>query len=45
LRLSDVYGIPVATNIAAGEILVKAAERGDFAWREVVNKYKPVEEA
>ena len=43
LRLCDVYGIPVATNIATGEILVKAAERGDFAWREVVNKYKPGE--
>ena len=41
LRLCDVYGIPVATNIATGEILVKALERGDMAWREVVNKYKP----
>ncbi|MBW5446608.1 methylglyoxal synthase [Cohnella sp. CFH 77786] len=41
LRLCDVQGIPVATNIATAEILVKAVERGDFAWRELVHKYKP----
>lgn len=40
LRLCDVQGIPVATNVATGEILIKALERGDFAWREVVHKYK-----
>jgi methylglyoxal synthase len=43
LRLCDVMGIPVATNIATGEILVKALERGDFAWRELKDKYKPGE--
>ncbi|WP_314585440.1 methylglyoxal synthase [Paenibacillus terrigena] len=41
LRLCDVQGIPVATNIATAEILVKALGRGDFAWRELVHKYKP----
>lgn len=41
LRLCDVYGIPVATNIATAEILVKAIDRGDFAWRDLVHKYKP----
>lgn len=41
LRLCDVYGIPVATNIATAEVLVKAIDRGDFAWRELVHKYKP----
>lgn len=40
LRLCDVRGIPLATNVATAEILVKALERGDFAWREVVHKYK-----
>lgn len=40
LRLSDVQGIPVATNVATAELLVKALERGDFGWREVVHKYK-----
>lgn len=41
LRLCDVQGIPVATNIATAELLVKAMMRGDFAWRELVHKYKP----
>jgi methylglyoxal synthase len=41
LRLCDVYGIPVATNIATAEVLVKAIDRGDFAWRALVHKYKP----
>lgn len=41
LRLSDVQGIPVATNVATAELLVKCLERGDFAWRELVHKYKP----
>lgn len=40
LRLCDVQGIPVATNVATAEILIKAMDRGDFAWREVVHKYK-----
>lgn len=40
LRLCDVHGIPVATNIATAEILVRALDRGDFAWREFVDKYK-----
>lgn len=42
LRLCDVQGIPLATNIATAEILVKALDRGDFAWRELVHKYKPI---
>ncbi len=41
LRLCDVQGIPLATNIATAEILVKALDRGDFGWRELVHKYKP----
>ncbi|MFL1672350.1 methylglyoxal synthase [Paenibacillus dendritiformis] len=41
LRLCDVQGIPVATNVASAEILVKALQRGDFAWRELSHKYKP----
>ncbi|RXZ80230.1 methylglyoxal synthase [Paenibacillaceae bacterium] len=40
LRLCDVQGIPLATNVATAELLVKALERGDFAWRELVHKYK-----
>ncbi|MBW7459093.1 methylglyoxal synthase [Paenibacillus sepulcri] len=41
LRLCDVQGIPVATNIATGELLVHSLERGEFGWRELVHKYKP----
>lgn len=41
LRLCDVQGIPCATNIASAELLVRALDRGDFAWRELVHKYKP----
>ncbi|GAX89761.1 methylglyoxal synthase [Effusibacillus lacus] len=37
LRLCDVHSIPVATNMATAEILIKALERGDFAWRETLN--------
>ncbi|OAB44306.1 methylglyoxal synthase [Paenibacillus glacialis] len=44
LRLCDVQGIPLATNIATAEILVKALDRGDFAWRDLVHKYKPISE-
>lgn len=40
LRLCDVYSIPLATNVATAEILVRSIEQGDFAWREVVQKYK-----
>ncbi|MNP28854.1 Methylglyoxal synthase [compost metagenome] len=41
LRLCDVHGIPVATNVASAEILVRALDRGDFGWRELVEMNKP----
>ncbi len=37
LRLCDMYNIPMATNIATGEVLVRALDRGDLDWREIVN--------
>jgi methylglyoxal synthase len=37
LRLCDVYRIPLATNIAAAEIMIHGLERGDFRWRELIN--------
>lgn len=41
LRLCDVQCIPLATNIATAELLVKSVERADLAWRDVVkDKYK-----
>ncbi len=40
LRLCDVYGIPLATNIATAELLLHSIEHGDFSWREATDKYK-----
>ncbi|MFA6948393.1 MAG: methylglyoxal synthase [Eubacteriales bacterium] len=37
LRLCDIHNVPVATNIATAEILVRALDRGDLDWREIVN--------
>lgn len=37
LRLCDVHNIPLATNMASAEILIKGLERGDFQWRSIVN--------
>ena len=37
LRLCDVHNIPLATNLGTAEVLVKAVERGDLDWREVVH--------
>lgn len=37
IRLCDVYGIPLATNMATAEILVKGLSRGDFGWRKIIN--------
>ncbi|SDY88013.1 methylglyoxal synthase [Evansella caseinilytica] len=36
IRLCDVYCIPLATNIATAEILLRGLQRGDFQWREIV---------
>ncbi|MEG2429025.1 MAG: methylglyoxal synthase [Oscillospiraceae bacterium] len=36
LRLCDVHNIPIATNIATGEMLIHGLERGDLDWRELV---------
>lgn len=36
LRLCDMHNIPVATNIATGEVLIHGLERGDLDWRDIV---------
>ncbi|WP_243290042.1 methylglyoxal synthase [Bacillus sp. FJAT-47783] len=38
LRLCDVYGIPLATNMGTAEMLIRGLERGDLKWREVVHE-------
>lgn len=38
LRLSDVYRIPLATNLASAEILMFALANGELHWRELIHK-------
>lgn len=40
LRLCDVHNIPIATNIATGEMLIHGLERGDLDWRAIVNPHR-----
>ena len=35
VRVCDMHNIPLATNVATAELLVKALERGDLEWREM----------
>ena len=37
LRLCDLHNVPVATNIATAEILVRALDRGDLDFRDIIN--------
>ena len=34
VKYCDVYNIPLATNLATAELLVKSLDRGDMEWRE-----------
>ena len=34
VRLCDTHNIPIATNLATAELLIKALDRGDLDWRE-----------
>lgn len=36
VRLCDIHNIPIATNIATAEMLIKGLERGDLDWRSLV---------
>ncbi|HLQ72147.1 MAG TPA: methylglyoxal synthase [Bacillota bacterium] len=38
MRLCDVHLIPLATNLAAAEIIIHGLERGDFQWRNIVKQ-------
>lgn len=35
LRLCDIHNIPLASNLATAELLIKALERGDLDWRDM----------
>jgi methylglyoxal synthase len=34
-RLCDIHKIPLATNLATAELLIKSLDRGDMEWREI----------
>ncbi len=34
-RLCDIHNIPLATNLASAELLIKSLDRGDLEWREI----------
>lgn len=38
IRICDTHNIPIATNVATAEMLIKGVERGDLEWRELVKK-------
>ena len=35
VRFCDMYNIPLATNLASAELLIKSLDRGDLEWREM----------
>lgn len=35
VKLCDTYNIPLATNLATAELLIKSLDRGDLEWREM----------
>lgn len=34
-QLCDIHNIPLATNLATAELLIKALDRGDLDWRDI----------
>ena len=37
VKLCDMHNIPIATNSATAEVLIRGLERGDLDWRDIVN--------
>ena len=35
MRLCDVYGVPLATNMGTAEVLIRGLDRGDIDWRKL----------
>lgn len=35
IRLCDTHNIPLASNVATAELLIKSLDRGDMDWREM----------
>lgn len=39
-RLCDQHSIPFASNVATAEVLILGLQRGDLAWRDIINPKK-----
>ena len=37
MKHCDANNIPIATNLATAEVLIRGIERGDLDWRDIVN--------
>ncbi|WP_440895714.1 methylglyoxal synthase [Amphibacillus sp. Q70] len=40
MRLCDVYQIPLVTNLAGAEVMIRALQAGFFGWRELIQENK-----
>lgn len=38
MRLCDVYQIPLVTNLAGAEVMIRALKAGFFGWRELIQE-------
>ena len=38
IQMCDNHNIPIATNLATAELLIRALDRGDLDWRELYKK-------
>lgn len=38
LQQCDIHNIPVATNIATAEVLIRGLQQGDFEWRDIIKR-------
>lgn len=39
VQLCDMHNIPLATNVATAELLIKSLDRGDLEWREIYRSW------
>lgn len=42
VQLCDMHNIPLATNVATAELLIKSLDRGDLEWRENISWLIPM---
>lgn len=40
IHICDMHSIPLATNLATAEMLIKSLDRGEMEWREIYRKTK-----